>query len=79
MLLVGFKSTYQKRFNQKNYLGKNLAVTVVYFCYGHTSLKREESFTEQSLSLNPKKNLLDTLHGKAFKARQWLKIQFFTI
>ena len=44
MLLVGFKSTYQKRFNQKIYLAKNLAVTVVYFCYGHASLKGEGIF-----------------------------------
>ena len=47
MLLVGFKSTFQKRFNQKIYLGKNLAVTVVCFCYGQTPpLKEKESFTE---------------------------------
>ena len=44
MLLVGFKSTYQKRFNQKMYLGKNLAVKVVHFCYRHASLKRERIF-----------------------------------
>ena len=44
MLFVGFKSTYQKRFNQKTYLGKNLAVTVAYFCYGHASLKRKINF-----------------------------------
>ena len=39
--LEGFKSTSQKKFNQKIYLGENVAATVVYFCYGHTSLKRE--------------------------------------
>ena len=43
---MGFKSDYQKKFDQKIYLGKNVAVTVVYFCYGHPSLKREKSFTE---------------------------------
>ena len=44
MLLVGFKNTYQKRFNQKNYLEKNLAVTVINFWYGQASLKRERIF-----------------------------------
>ena len=44
MLLVDFKSTSQKRFNQKIYLGKSLTVTVAYFCYGHASLKRERIF-----------------------------------
>ena len=113
-------------FNQEIYLGKNLAVTVAYFCYGHASLKRERIFywiaifattktifisikkklkvteeyrksyklirrskenkqflsnfflknnneankQEQNISLNPKKNLLDTLHGKTFKAKR---------
>ena len=41
---MGFKSNYQKKFDQKIYLGKNAAVTVVYFCYGHPSLKREKIF-----------------------------------
>ena len=44
MLLAAFKSTYQKRSNQKIYLGKNLAVTVAHFCYGQASLKRERIF-----------------------------------
>ena len=30
------------------------------------------------INLNPKKNLLDTQHEKTFKAKQWLKIQFYT-
>ena len=30
----------------------------------------ETNKQEQNLSLNPKKNLLNTLHGKAFKAKQ---------
>ena len=30
----GFEK-YQKRFNQEIYAGKYLAVTIVYFCYGH--------------------------------------------
>ena len=40
----GFQSTYQKRFNQKIYLEKDLAVAGVYFCYEHASLKREKIF-----------------------------------
>ena len=44
MFFEGFKSTYQKRFNQKIYLGKSLEITVVYFCYGHASLKWERIF-----------------------------------
>ena len=36
--------TYQNRFNKKTTLRKNLAVTINYFCYGHTSLKRERVF-----------------------------------
>ena len=44
MLLVGFKSAYQKRFNQKIYLWKNLAVTIVYFCFEHGPLNRERIF-----------------------------------
>ena len=35
---------HQNKFNQKIYLGKNLAVTVIYFYYGHNSLKRERIF-----------------------------------
>ena len=34
----------------------------------------EASKQEQDISLNPKKNLLDTLHGKAFKGKRRLKI-----
>ena len=30
----------------------------------------EANKQKQNISLNPKKNLLDTLHGKAFKATQ---------
>ena len=41
---MGFKNAYQERFNQKIYLGNNLAVAVVYFCNGHTSLKKERIF-----------------------------------
>ena len=44
MLLLSFKSICQKRFNEKNYLEKNLKVRSVYFCYGHASLKRETIF-----------------------------------
>ena len=40
----GFKSAYQKRFNQKIYLWKNLAVTIVYFCFEHGPLNRERIF-----------------------------------
>ena len=32
--------------------------------------KKETNKQEQNISLNPKKNLLDTLHGKACKAKQ---------
>ena len=38
----------------------------------------ETNKQEQNISLNPKKDLLDILHGKTFKAKQWLKIQFLT-
>ena len=44
MLLMDFKSSCQKKSIQKIYLGKNLEVAVFYFCYGHTSLKRERIF-----------------------------------
>ena len=30
----------------------------------------ETNKQEQNISINPKKNLLDTLHGQAFKATQ---------
>ena len=33
---------------------------------------------EQNINFNPKKSLAYTLHGKAFKATQRLKLQFFT-
>ena len=33
---------------------------------------------EENISLNMKKNLMDTLHGKVFKANHWLKFIFFT-
>ena len=39
----GFQK-YQKWFNQKNYLGKNHAITITYFCYWHFSIKRERIF-----------------------------------
>ena len=39
----GFQK-YQDRFNQKIYSGKNLAVAVVYFCNGHSSVKRGRIF-----------------------------------
>ena len=37
----------------------------------------ETNKQKQNISLNPKKNLLDTQHGKVFKGKQGLKIQFF--
>ena len=37
MLLAVLKSIDQKKFNQKSYLGKNLALTFAYFYYGHVS------------------------------------------
>ena len=36
----------------------------------------ERNKQEQNTNLHPKNNLLDTLHGKAFKAKHWLEIQF---
>ena len=38
----------------------------------------EANKQEQNISLNPKQNLPDALHGKNLNAKQWLKIQFFT-
>ena len=38
---MGFKSTYQKKFNQKIHLWKNVAVTAVYFCYENVSKNRK--------------------------------------
>ena len=35
----------------------------------------ETNKQEKKISLNSKKDLLDTLHGKTFKAKQWLKTQ----
>ena len=37
----------------------------------------ETNKQKQNISLDPKKNLLDTQHGKVFKGKQGLKIQFF--
>ena len=34
---------YEKMFIKKSTWGKNLAITFVYFCYGHVSLKRERT------------------------------------
>ena len=42
-LTCGFQK-YQNRFNQKIYIGKNLAGTIVYFFYGQISLKKERTF-----------------------------------
>ena len=44
----GFEK-HQKRFNQEIYAGKYLAVTIVYFCYGHT---RHLSKKRKNLPLN---------------------------
>ena len=44
ILFVVFKRTSQKISNQKYYLGENLAVTLVYFCFRHASLKRKKIF-----------------------------------
>ena len=52
MPLVGFKSIDQTSFNQKIYLGKNLAIKVVYFCNGHVSLQRERIFTWMAIYYN---------------------------
>ena len=49
---MGFKSIYQKNFNQKINLGKNVAVAVVYFCYRNASLRRER--------ISPNKSFLAT-------------------
>ena len=35
---------YQKMYNEKIYLREKLVVTIVYFCYGHASPKRESIF-----------------------------------
>ena len=43
-----------KNFSQKHFLKNN----------------NETNKQEQNISLNSKKNLLDTLHGKTFKAKQ---------
>ena len=41
----GFQKYLSKKgLIKKNYLGKNLAVTVFYFCYGHASLGIERIF-----------------------------------
>ena len=35
---------YQKRFTQKVYFWENLALTIICFCCGHSSLKGEKNF-----------------------------------
>ena len=39
-------------------------------------INNETNKQEQNISLDPKKKLLDNLHGKAFKATLWLKYNF---
>ena len=60
---MDFNSAYQKKFNPKIYSGENVEVTVVYFCYGHVSLKRERILlnrhffaTTETIFMSVKKN-----------------------
>ena len=63
-----FSASYQNRFNQKIYLGKNLEVTIVHSCYGSTSLKRERILSRNNHFLP----LLKYIYG--YKQKTKLKV-----